>query len=90
MRLIYCTIITAILTSSAVSRDESCKIELLNINQAVVDSACIPKDSTQSMIDGSVRPPVRYQVQVNGNCGAGVQDGQQLNPDNSLRKAGFC
>ncbi|EQB53874.1 hypothetical protein CGLO_06363 [Colletotrichum gloeosporioides Cg-14] len=58
----------ALFIGDAFSRDEGCNIELLNINQAVVDSA----------------------FHVNGNCGVGLDDDQQLDPSNSLRKAGFC
>ncbi|KAF3802793.1 hypothetical protein GCG54_00014030 [Colletotrichum gloeosporioides] len=81
----------ALFIGDAFSRDEGCNIELLNINQAVADSACIPIDSTQVMTDRSAcGSPLTYKVHVNGNCGVGLDDDQQLDPSNSLRKAGFC
>ncbi|KAK2766560.1 hypothetical protein CKAH01_15438 [Colletotrichum kahawae] len=73
------------------ARQDACQIELLNVNQAVVDTACIPFDTTTPMKDptGPVGGQL-YQVHVNNICGVGLDNGQELSNGASLRKVGLC
>ncbi|KAI8277774.1 hypothetical protein K4K59_009419 [Colletotrichum sp. SAR11_240] len=51
MRLAQVTASAALFAGFALARQDACSIELLNINQAVVDTKCIPFDTTIAMKD---------------------------------------
>ncbi|KAK2743333.1 hypothetical protein CKAH01_18415 [Colletotrichum kahawae] len=73
------------------SAAQSCKIELINVNQAVVDSACIAVNGLALMTDTSARQgPAKYWVGVNSSCGVSLPTGQALADGASLRNAGRC
>ncbi|KAF5502296.1 hypothetical protein CGCA056_v014205 [Colletotrichum aenigma] len=87
MRLAQVTASAALFAGFAFARQDACSIELLNINQAVVDTKCIPFDTTMAMKDPTGPGGGQlYKVHVNNVCGIGLDDGQELSNGASLRK----
>ncbi|KAF4826755.1 hypothetical protein CGCTS75_v008860 [Colletotrichum tropicale] len=87
MRLAQVTASAALFAGFALARQDACSIELLNINQAVVDTKCIPFDTTVAMKDPTGPGGGQlYKVHVNNLCGIGLDDGQELANGASLRK----
>ncbi|KAI8223529.1 hypothetical protein K4K54_006058 [Colletotrichum sp. SAR 10_86] len=87
MRLAQVTASAALFAGFALARQDACSIELLNVNQAVVDTKCIPFDTTIAMKDPTGPGGGQlYKVHVNNLCGIGLDDGQELSNGASLRK----
>ncbi|EQB45730.1 hypothetical protein CGLO_15352 [Colletotrichum gloeosporioides Cg-14] len=87
MRLAQVTASAALFAGVVFARQDACSIELLNVNQAVVDTKCIPFDTTTAMKDPTGPGGGQlYKVHVNNLCGIGLDDGQELANGASLRK----
>ncbi|KAF4884854.1 hypothetical protein CGCF415_v015538 [Colletotrichum fructicola] len=87
MRLAQVAASAALFAGFAFARQDACSIELLNVNQAVVDTKCIPFDTTIAMKDPTGPGGGQlYKVHVNNLCGIGLDDGQELSNGASLRK----
>ncbi|TEA10817.1 hypothetical protein C8034_v008531 [Colletotrichum sidae] len=65
-----------------------CQVELLNINQAVVGSGCVPFNYYANIYDSITR--AGYTVEANINCGLKFQAGRRIPDGYSLRRAGYC
>ncbi|KAF4847873.1 hypothetical protein CGCSCA4_v005133 [Colletotrichum siamense] len=90
MRVTELVILSACFAGVTMAQDTGCQIELLNINQQVVDSVCIPHDGVRSMRDATApKGVINYAVKVNSSCGAGLAAGNLANGA-SLRNAGPC
>lgn len=90
MRVTELVILSACFAGVTVAQDTGCQIELLNINQQVVDSVCIPHDGIRPMRDATApKGVINYAVKVNSSCGAGLAAGNLANGA-SLRNAGPC
>ncbi|KAF4840180.1 hypothetical protein CGCSCA4_v010528 [Colletotrichum siamense] len=87
MRLAQVAASAALFAGFALARQDACSIQLLNVNQAVVDTKCIPFDTTIAMKDPTGPGGGQlYKVHVNNLCGIGLDDGQELSNGASLRK----
>ncbi|KAF3799037.1 hypothetical protein GCG54_00001140 [Colletotrichum gloeosporioides] len=90
MRATLLVILTTCFAGVTIAQQTACQIELLNINQEVVDSVCIPCDSTRAMRDATApHGAVNYQVHVDSNCGVGLDRGNLVNGA-TFRSAGPC
>ncbi|KAL0937004.1 uncharacterized protein CTRU02_209220 [Colletotrichum truncatum] len=87
MKFTIATSCLLVLYTGLANAATGCRIELLNFNQAVVGSACIPFNYNANIIDSSTRQG--YNVKVNNICGADFSGGQRT-VNYSLRKAGYC
>ncbi|KAF4871345.1 hypothetical protein CGCSCA1_v009546 [Colletotrichum siamense] len=75
MRLAQVAASAALFAGFAFARQDACSIELLNVNQAVVDTKCIPFDTTIAMKDPTGPGGGQlYKVHVNNLCGIGLDD----------------
>ncbi|KAH0438545.1 hypothetical protein CcaCcLH18_03252 [Colletotrichum camelliae] len=62
-----------------------CQVELLNINQAVVGSGCVPMNYYANIYDSITR--AGYTVNANNNCGLSFSGSQRILDGYSLRRA---
>ncbi|KAF9872552.1 hypothetical protein CkaCkLH20_10049 [Colletotrichum karsti] len=65
-----------------------CQVELLNINQAVVGSGCVPFNYYASIRDST--RGAGYTVNANNNCGLSFSGSQKIPDGYSLRRVGYC
>ncbi|TDZ31973.1 hypothetical protein C8035_v001039 [Colletotrichum spinosum] len=95
MKLSASVPLCAVLATAASAAQTSCQIEILNVNQAVVATACIPFGGTQYVLQpehnaGPGLPRgINYHITVNENCGIGLVDQEWAHGD-SARKVGLC
>ncbi|WYZ44634.1 hypothetical protein EsH8_VII_001070 [Colletotrichum jinshuiense] len=84
----FTTAICALAAYAGAVAAAGCNVQLLNINQAAVGSACIPFNYYASIYDPNTR--AGYTVNANSNCGVSVASGQRLPDGYSLRAVGYC